>query len=250
MSAFRVSGSHCKLARLRQGLLTSASRLALGTFVAAGITLPASAANFQVANELQLRSAISTAQNGDTIAFMTNIHRAHNLPLLTKAASRSTAATSPFTATTVSRLYVTSRVLSQSTISRSSNAVAQGGNGGSSATCRGCSTEVLGWRRRGRRRAWWRLVRRGVRQRHRDQRQLQAKQGHRRFRRRQIRDVIIGYPGGGGGGGLVRRWCWLAPLFRWSRRPRRRGQWRQRWYFPGRLRWIRRRRWRGRWRLQ
>ena len=84
MSAFRISGSHCKLARLRRGLLTSTSRLALGTFVAAGIAMPASATNFSVANSSQLTTAINTAAAGDTITFTQTIALGQNLPELTK----------------------------------------------------------------------------------------------------------------------------------------------------------------------
>jgi autotransporter-associated beta strand protein len=42
--------------------------------------VPASAANFNVANDAQLRTAITSAQNGDTITFTANITLSANLP--------------------------------------------------------------------------------------------------------------------------------------------------------------------------
>lgn len=76
-------------ARLKSALLeatsltTSGSRLALAAVLAMGVvwTAPAAnAANFSVGNEAQLRNAISSAQNGDTITFTANITLSDNLP--------------------------------------------------------------------------------------------------------------------------------------------------------------------------
>ncbi|MBS0222486.1 MAG: autotransporter domain-containing protein [Proteobacteria bacterium] len=76
---------------MRTGLLretclsTSALRPLTTALVAAGAfaaALPASAANFDVANDAQLRSAIASAQNGDTITFTSNVTLASNLPAL------------------------------------------------------------------------------------------------------------------------------------------------------------------------
>ncbi|MGO1076500.1 autotransporter domain-containing protein [Inquilinus sp. CA228] len=65
--------------------LAPAALLAMG--LAAGVSWPAGpafAANFNVANDGQLRSAISSAGNGDTITFIGNITLGSNLPTVTK----------------------------------------------------------------------------------------------------------------------------------------------------------------------
>ena len=64
-------------------LSTSALRPLATVLVAAGAfaaTLPASAANFNVASDAQLRNAISSAAAGDTITFTANITLSSNLP--------------------------------------------------------------------------------------------------------------------------------------------------------------------------
>jgi autotransporter-associated beta strand protein len=64
-------------------LSTSALRLIPAALVAAGAlaaALPARAANFNVASDAQLRSAIASAANGDTITFTANITLSSNLP--------------------------------------------------------------------------------------------------------------------------------------------------------------------------
>ena len=71
--------------RLKTCLSTSASRLVLATFLAAGTlvaALPASAAVVNVANEGQLRNAIANAHNGDVINVTANITLSANLPLV------------------------------------------------------------------------------------------------------------------------------------------------------------------------
>lgn len=123
--------------------MTSASRLALVTFVAAGIALPASAANFNVANEGQLRSAISSAQNGDTIVFMANITLSANLPLVKSSV---TVNGGNFTLSGNNQyrgLYVESGTVAINNL-RIINAVAQGGNGGLSSTWGGITNNIWG----------------------------------------------------------------------------------------------------------
>ena len=64
-------------------LSTRTSHLVLAILFAAGplsAALPASAANFNVANESQLSNAITNAQNGDTITFTAQIVLTANLP--------------------------------------------------------------------------------------------------------------------------------------------------------------------------
>jgi autotransporter-associated beta strand protein len=81
------------MARRMAGLLqetclsTPASRLALSTLVAVGVLLPlqAHAANFNVGTEAQLRNAISTAANGDTITFTADIALTSPLPNLQRS---------------------------------------------------------------------------------------------------------------------------------------------------------------------
>jgi autotransporter-associated beta strand protein len=68
--------------------LSTETRLALAAFLASGVlwtALPARAANFNVATEGQLSSAISSAGNGDTITFTANITLSGNLPVIAKS---------------------------------------------------------------------------------------------------------------------------------------------------------------------
>lgn len=68
-------------------LSTEDARLAPATILVMGLSWlasPAQAANFNVASDGDLRSAISTAGNGDTITFTANITLASNLPTVTK----------------------------------------------------------------------------------------------------------------------------------------------------------------------
>lgn len=67
-------------------LLRRVTRHMSALFIAIGVTLltsPAYAANFNVASDSELRSAISTAVNGDTITFTANITLGSNLPNVT-----------------------------------------------------------------------------------------------------------------------------------------------------------------------
>lgn len=59
-------------------------RLVPVVLLAMGVSWPALAANFNVANDGQLRNAISSAGNGDTITFTGNITLGGNLPTVTK----------------------------------------------------------------------------------------------------------------------------------------------------------------------
>ena len=68
-------------------LSTPASRLVRTALVAVGVLLPlqANAANFDVGTEAQLRNAISTAANGDSITFTANITLTSPLPNLQRS---------------------------------------------------------------------------------------------------------------------------------------------------------------------
>lgn len=72
---------------LRTPIMRLAPAVLLVLGLAVGVSWPAGsalAANFNVANDAQLRSAISSAGNGDTITFTGNITLGSNLPTVTK----------------------------------------------------------------------------------------------------------------------------------------------------------------------
>ncbi|MBR2813223.1 MAG: hypothetical protein IKE60_01135, partial [Reyranella sp.] len=69
-------------------LSTPVSRTALALFIAVGVSSlspRAHAANFNVGTDAQLRNAISTAANGDTITFTANITLTSPLPNLQRS---------------------------------------------------------------------------------------------------------------------------------------------------------------------
>ncbi|WP_347337031.1 pectate lyase-like adhesive domain-containing protein, partial [Bradyrhizobium retamae] len=95
--------------------------------------LPAYAANINVANEAQLRSAISNAQNGDTITFTNNITLTDKLPDVQRNV---TINGGNFTLSGNNKhrgLYVASGTVAINDL-KIVNATAQGGNGGDGRT--------------------------------------------------------------------------------------------------------------------
>jgi autotransporter-associated beta strand protein len=113
-------------------LSTSALRLMPIALVAAGALAtagPAGAANFNVANDAQLRSAIASAANGDTITFTANITLSSNLPqvqrhLVIDGGNFTLSGNNQYRGLVVQSGSV---IISNLTIA---NAKAQGGNGG------------------------------------------------------------------------------------------------------------------------
>ncbi|MEH2513651.1 outer membrane autotransporter protein [Nitrobacteraceae bacterium AZCC 1564] len=92
--------------------------------------VPAYAANINVANEMQLRNAISVAQNGDTISLTANITLTSNLPQVQRNV---TISGNDFTLSGNNQyrgLFVQSGAVSIFNL-KIANCVAQGGNGGS-----------------------------------------------------------------------------------------------------------------------
>lgn len=113
-------------------LSTSASRLVLAKCLAAGTllaALPAYAANFNVANDAQLRSAISNAQNGDTITITANITLSSNLPQVQRNVTFNGGNFTLSGNNLYRGLYVASGTVAINNL-RIDNALAKGGNGG------------------------------------------------------------------------------------------------------------------------
>ena len=125
-------GETCLSTRVAR--LTPATFLvvSLATSLAMGLlwlACPAQAANFDVANDGQLRSAISSAGNGDTITFTANIILGSNLPTVTKNVTFNG---SNFTLSGDNQyrgLFVNSGTVAINDLTIT-NANAQGGNGG------------------------------------------------------------------------------------------------------------------------
>ena len=121
-----------RLDRPKTCLSTSASRLVLATFLAAGTlvaALPASAAVVNVANEGQLRNAIANAHNGDVINVTANITLSANLPLV-KSNVTINGGNFTLSGNNLYRgLYVKSGTVAINDL-KIVNANAQGGNGG------------------------------------------------------------------------------------------------------------------------
>ncbi|HKV14881.1 MAG TPA: hypothetical protein VJQ81_07530, partial [Reyranella sp.] len=123
---------HTSMDSLKEACLSSASHLALALLIGAGALATASqanAANFNVATDAQLRSAISSAQNGDTITFTGNVTLGSNLPTLQRNV---TIDGGNFTLSGGGKyrgLFVQSGTVAVNNLTIA-NATAQGGNGG------------------------------------------------------------------------------------------------------------------------
>src|SRR5882757_8938666 len=104
-------------------------RLAPAVLLAMGVSWPAPAANFNVADDGQLRSAISSAGSGDTITFIGNITLGSNLPTVTKDVTFNGGNFSLSGNNQYRGLFVQSGTVAINNLAIT-NAVAQGGKGG------------------------------------------------------------------------------------------------------------------------
>jgi autotransporter-associated beta strand protein len=107
--------------------LAPAALLVLG--LAIGVSWPARAANFNVGTDAQLRSAIGSAGNGDTITFTGNITLGSNLPTVTKNVTVNGGLFTLSGDNKYRGLFVQSGTVAISNLAIK-NAVAQGGRGG------------------------------------------------------------------------------------------------------------------------
>ncbi len=109
-----------------------ATRLSMATLLASGAlwtALPVRAANFDVGTDAQLRSAISSASNGDTITFTASITLGSNLPIIEKNLTFN-GGNFTLSGNNLNRgLFVKSGSVAVNDLTIA-NAVAQGGNGG------------------------------------------------------------------------------------------------------------------------
>lgn len=112
--------------------LSTKTRLALAAFLASGMlwtALPARAANFNVATEGQLSSALSSAGNGDTITFTASITLSGVLPQVERNITINGGNFTLSGDNTQSGLFVKSGTVAINDLTIA-NARAQGGNGG------------------------------------------------------------------------------------------------------------------------
>lgn len=105
-------------------------RLALAGLLGIGLATshPAHAANFNVGTEAQLRTAISNAQNGDTITFTANITLSANLPQVQRYVAINGGNFTLSSNNQYRGLYVQSGTVAINNL-RIVNTLAQGGNG-------------------------------------------------------------------------------------------------------------------------